>query len=121
LEEQRLGKPVYDALLERLKNGSLSKNQTANALVVLFQLRTLGVEPVFEAVMTALAHPHVRVRTQATTLAIGLMNVSGWSAPYYTPENLDKLRAALGRGVHKDAGIRAMALIEKGPAAVEIK
>jgi hypothetical protein len=59
MEEQRLGKPVYDALLEQLRNASLSKNQTANALVVLFQLRALGVEPVFEAVMTALAHPHV--------------------------------------------------------------
>ena len=29
MEEQRLGKPVYDALLDRLKNASLSKNQTA--------------------------------------------------------------------------------------------
>lgn len=81
----------------------------------------LDSEQVLEAVMTALAHPHIRVRTQATTLAIGLMNLSGWSAPYYTPENLDKLRAALDRGVHTDARIRAMALIEKGPSAVEIK
>ena len=44
------------------------------------------------------------------------MRIARWSVPYYTPANLDR-RAALEKGVHKDANSRVMELFEKGPSS----
>lgn len=76
IPELRLGKPAYDVLLQKLDDGSLTENQTRNALHALFRIRGFGDETIALRLFAKLAvDPREKVRTEAVKLVIGLLRL----------------------------------------------
>ena len=117
--EFRLGRPLYDFLLEALQSGKLGPNQTVNALVVLFRLRALGTEPdLLEHLTRALSHDSVRVRNQAAHITIGLMRANDWRPPFVSSTVRGALDEALRLGLSKDSADLVRTFLDHGRVSV---
>ena len=120
--EFRLGRPLYDFLIDALKSGRLLPHQTANALVVVFRLRALGTGiDLLEVLRQALSHRSIVVRTRAATLLIGLMRFNDWRPPFVSAATREALVEALRLGVYKDTGQFVTRFLERGPEGVPIR
>jgi len=108
--EFRIGKPLYDALLDLLARGALTDHQTANALVVLHRLRGHGEDPVFVAILRTLTHESKRARDQAATLCLGMIR---FSHRPLTESLRAKLRDALKLGVSKNVATAISQLLDR--------
>jgi hypothetical protein len=118
MQEERLGRPVYDALLARVRAQALSTHQTANALVVLHRLRGYGSsEEVFALMLELVTHDSRRVRDQAATSTVGMMRLAQWDPRYYSATALQRLRDARERGLTKPVDEYVSLALELGPKA----
>jgi hypothetical protein len=104
VDEMRIGKPTYDHLLGALRKGVFNRNQTANGLHALFRLRSHGDdEEVFSVLMAHVRHSEIRVRTEAATLAVGLIKLNGFRVPFLSETALGTLGAGVQMGLRRDA------------------
>jgi hypothetical protein len=103
VEEMRLGKAAYDHLLARVRDGGLSRNQTANALHALFRLRTHGSEQeVFDLCRTNASHSDRRVRSEAIKLLIGMVKLHDLQPPFQPNACIDEINTGLTSGIERD-------------------
>lgn len=118
MEELRIGRPLYDALVARLRARTLTPNQTANALSVLHMLRRyVSSEKVFAMMLEQLTHDARRVRDRAATLVVGLMRLAHFDPRYYSEPAKECLRDARVRGLTKDVDTYVSAALALGPKA----
>ena len=103
VEEMRHGKVAYDHLLARVRDGGLSRNQTANALHALFRLRTHGSDQeVFDLCRTHAGHSERRVRSEAIKLLIGMVKLHDLRPPFQPRACIGEINAGLTRGLDHD-------------------
>ena len=115
--EYKIGKPLYDHLLEAVRSGRLSHHQTANALAVLSKLRFHGSElEVFDVIVTSLQHAHQRVRDEAAKRTIGFLRKNRWLPPFYSNSVAESLRTVAATTLDEHARRLVTTFIEHGPA-----
>jgi hypothetical protein len=114
VEEMRLGKPAYDHLLRCVRDGQLTRNQTANALHALFRLRTHGSEQeVFELFRAHAKHTESRVRSEAIKLLIGMVTIHDLKPPFHPNACIAEIKMALTRELDHDVSILARDFVAK--------
>ena len=100
-EEMRLGKPVYDHLIGRVRAKTLTRHQLTNALIALFTLRTHGSEEeVFALFRDHTTHGEIRVRSKAVGLLIGMMNLHRLRPPFDLGSSIDQIKAGIALGLY---------------------
>jgi len=115
--EERIGKPLYDALLALFDRGELTDHQTANALIVLHRLRGWGSDEAFHAALfRTLTHPKIRARNQAAVMCLARMRFFGLAL---TEQLRAQLGAALELGLYKDTANQVRDVLERGEAALK--
>jgi len=101
------GCKMYEFLVEALEKYPLSENQIRNLLHVLYRLRAQGTETELLRIYLQYSQDErIRVRSVAITLAIAIVRMHKWlkrPGEILSLPDLAKLRAALERGVEKQA------------------
>jgi hypothetical protein len=114
VEEMRLGKLAYEDLLARIRNGTLNRNQTANALHVLFRLRTHGSEEdLFTVLRSHARHRERRVRDEAVKLLIGMVKLHDFKAPFQPNICINEIKMGLTDGLNHDVAALAQDFVAR--------
>jgi hypothetical protein len=108
LPGMRLGRPVYNHLLGKVRANELNRNQTANALHALFRLRLHGSEEeIFALLLDFSRHPDKRVRSEAVDLLMRMVRVHKSQSPFQPSTCMQEIKEALELGLEHNVAFHA--------------